>query len=124
MTVEQDVRTAVAGRCRMVGDDDWMTIGRADLGGKAKVSELCAYPPGGTQAILPVVRLGADRGNAQELEQPLTGGVERCIGMAQYGGNRIRGRGHEDSCRLFLMVAQYLRAGRLVAACPSSDAPA
>ena len=70
-------------------DDDGMAGGRPHLGLEAETGELVAHPFGGAPAVLPVVRLRADRGNAQQIEQPATRCVERFIGVLQYRGNRV-----------------------------------
>ena len=90
MAIEQDVRPLIAGGSRMMRDHHGMARGRPHFGAKPEAGELVAHPFGGAQAVLPVVRLRADRGDAQQIEQPSARGVQRCIDMAQHAGDSVR----------------------------------
>ena len=81
MAIEQDLRALIAGGRRVMRDNDGMARGGPHLGRETEPGKLVAHPVGGAPAVLPVVRLRADRGDAQQIEQPATRCVERFIGV-------------------------------------------
>ena len=89
MAVEQDVRALIACRRGVVSDDHGMPSGGAHFGAEAEANELVAHPFGGTLAVSPVIRLRADRGYPQQLEQPPLRGVQRGISVMQDRGEGI-----------------------------------
>jgi hypothetical protein len=61
----------------VVGDDHWMAAGGDDARCEAGGAQVVRGPFSGALAVGSVVRLGADAGDAQELEQPRVGGRAR-----------------------------------------------
>ena len=95
VAVEQHVRALITGGTGQVRDHDRMPGGGSHLGAETKVGKLVANPLRGVHAVLLVVRLGTDGGNAQQIEQPSARGFERCVDMPQHGGDGVgRRSGH------------------------------
>ena len=63
----------------MLGDHHRVAAGFADAGGEAAAAQVLGGPIGGAAAVAGVVGLGADAGDAQEVEQPGMGGIARGV---------------------------------------------
>ena len=97
VAVEQDVRPVVAGRRRR--DARRRRDGRRSAAPRRVKPSPASWSrthSAARCAVLPMVRLRADRGNAQQVEQSAARGIERGIGVAQHGGDCVGG-GHAAS---------------------------
>ena len=81
MAVVEEVGGGGAG-AGVVGDNGGETGGGEDAGGEAEAGELVAEPFGGAMAVGRVGGLGADAGDAQEVEPAVAGG-------GKGGGDRV-----------------------------------
>jgi hypothetical protein len=93
MAVEEDARSLAGGLLTPLAHHDRMTLGRPDAGLKADAGQVLRHVFGGGLTLLLVGRIGRDRLDAQELEQPLEALVEIGVDFLQHGGKRMR-RGH------------------------------
>ncbi len=93
MTVEEDARRLAVGARTAFAHHDRMPLGRPDAGLKADTGEILGHVLGGGLTLVLVGRIGRDRLDAQELEQPLEALVEIGVDFLQHGGKGMR-RGH------------------------------
>ena len=80
MAVKQHARTGNAVR---FADHHRMALGRAHVGGKADAAQVGGDVLGGGAALLLVGRVGGNRGDAQQREQPLDALVDILVDAAQ-----------------------------------------
>src|SRR5262249_44054876 len=93
MAVEEDARGLAVGLRTPLAHNDRMTVGRPDAGLKTDAGQVLGHVFGGGLTLLPVGRIGRDRLDAQELEQPLEALIEIGVDFLQDGGKGMRG-GH------------------------------
>ena len=90
MAVEQQMRRILALGARMA-DHDGMAGSRPQFGAVAQSLEFPHEPVGGALALLGVGRVGRDGRNAQQIEQPLRGGVDILVDGGENGFERGHG---------------------------------
>jgi len=93
MTVEEDARRLAVGTRTAFAHHDRMPVGRSDAALKADGGEILGHVLGGGLTLVLVGRIGRDRLDAKELEQPLEALVEIGVDFLQHGGKGMR-RGH------------------------------
>src|SRR5215510_13311594 len=93
MAIKEDARGFAVGPLTPLAHHDRMTVGRTDAGFKADAGQVLGHVFGGGLTLLLVGRIGRDRLDAQELEQPLEALIEIGVDFLQDGGKGMRG-GH------------------------------
>src|SRR5215471_7203771 len=93
MAVEEDARSLAVGVRTALAHHDRMAVGGPDAALKTNAGQILGHVLGSRLTLVLVGRVGRDRLDAQELEQPLEALIEIGVDFLQHGGKGMRG-GH------------------------------
>ncbi len=91
MAVEEDARGLAVGLRTALAHHDRMPSGGPDAGLKTNAGQILGHVFGGRLTLVFVGRIGRDRLDAQEFEQPLEALIEIGVDFLQHGGKGMRG---------------------------------